>query len=522
MIMRGKAQMIGLMLFALVVTSIIALFFWLQSPGGGALAGKYLDEGTRRIVYELFQDPARVELSQIAWQVLLARPFFGGGPNNYSYVFSTFVKPEDYGVLFSSTWYDQAHNQVMNVLATMGIVGLLSYLALFVTVWWVLWSLGSRLRGNNKVITILLGLFFFAYFLQTLTAFDTIGPMIMLYLGLGLVYFLSKNSRYLIGKGIDEDGDEIPPHGDGHVTSTRMTSGGAGMIARVVGVVVAVVLAMIFINIVPYAKAKTGKRAIDVTLHDFDRGLKLYQRSLSGASFTHEDVRLQLAGHALMYQERMKTPSENKKQFLWIALTESEKSVEAHPWSLEYALPLLQLYRTYAEEYSDAVLVRADTLADRLAERYPQRRDVLYEQVLVAQMRSNYDKAETVAQKLIDLDPLRGESYWWAARIAIHGQNISYALDMVASAADHGYPIFKDGGLYLTLATNITEQKDVERALGMVEGGITNQPNTLDFRAARALLLLKSGKTREAQNDLDWLRERNEKFAKKIEELSGE
>jgi len=63
-----------------------------------------------------------------AWQ---DKPVFGWGPNNYFYAFNKFYRPEFLESGWGETWFDNAHNVIVNTLAVQGGVGILTYLGMF-------------------------------------------------------------------------------------------------------------------------------------------------------------------------------------------------------------------------------------------------------------------------------------------------------------------------------------------------------------------------------------------------------
>lgn len=499
-----RQRIISLSLLGTAIASIVGIFLWLQTANGTTWARAHIAPSLQRIIYDTFQDPARVELAHIAWQGFVSKPLFGWGPNNYSYVFSTYVKPHDFGILFPKLWYDAAHNQVMNILATTGIVGFIAFLLPWCAAWWLLWrKFWSSQHSYECIGYSIIGLSLFAYFLDNLTAFDTPGPLIVLYFIFALVTHITHT------------GDERAEGAIG--TPKKMGSVPLTLLIPLVGISVGA--AIILINVVQYARAQTAKKAVDSAIYDIDRGLQLYRRALSGLSFTHDDVRQQLIRSAAAYHEGFRVPSEKKKEYLLFAISEAEKSVNAHPLSLEYGLPLLYLYRFYAGEYSDATIFpKAERLAERLVTQYPRRRDVQHEKAIFAKMQGDYKTAQKTVQTIIDLDPRRGESYWWAAQIAVDDKRFADFFAMVDNARVRDYKIFEDGLIYVVVATTVNKD-NIERALKYVEESLQLTPNTLTFRAARAILLHRVGKLRQAQIDIDWVRKQDSAFAEQIGHL---
>lgn len=71
----------------------------------------------------------------IAWNVAVEswkqKPLFGWGFENFLYAFDTNFNPQSTEFSFYETWFDDAHNIILNTLATTGIIGLCAYLGLY-------------------------------------------------------------------------------------------------------------------------------------------------------------------------------------------------------------------------------------------------------------------------------------------------------------------------------------------------------------------------------------------------------
>ncbi len=89
---------------------------------------------------------ARLAAWDIAFDAVRERPVLGWGPCNYYYAFNRHFRPEllKYGI--EETWFDDAHCIPLNTMAVQGFVGLAAYLALYGTVFVVIW--GARARGG--------------------------------------------------------------------------------------------------------------------------------------------------------------------------------------------------------------------------------------------------------------------------------------------------------------------------------------------------------------------------------------
>ena len=141
-----------------------------------------------------------------AWKGFLERPIFGWGPENFSPVFDKFFNPNFYVPgQNSETWFDRAHSVFFDYLVETGILGLLAYIAMFVTFYW---QFVKRVYKNayhdhpehhRTLVTLRNGLIFvvpIAYLVQGIAIFDVLPMYISLFLFLGFsTYYFSVHKK---------------------------------------------------------------------------------------------------------------------------------------------------------------------------------------------------------------------------------------------------------------------------------------------------------------------------------------
>jgi O-antigen ligase/tetratricopeptide (TPR) repeat protein len=130
---------------------------------------------------------SRFSIWNMSWQAVKERPVLGWGPENYIVVFSKYYQSE---MWVQEPWFDRSHNIVFDWLINAGILGLLSYLAIF---FFALRELYKNFK--NKKITFEIGLLilgiFVAYFFQNLFVFDNVATYISFFAILAWIYSVS-------------------------------------------------------------------------------------------------------------------------------------------------------------------------------------------------------------------------------------------------------------------------------------------------------------------------------------------
>jgi O-antigen ligase len=115
-------------------------------------------------------------------------PWLGVGFGNYAVIFDKYFNAKFYDYSRSETYFDRAHNNLIDIASTSGLVGLLAYLSIFVAVAIYIVRLIKKDRLNYEPI-IIIGLFA-AYFIQNLAIFDSLVTYMGLMISLAFVYFL--------------------------------------------------------------------------------------------------------------------------------------------------------------------------------------------------------------------------------------------------------------------------------------------------------------------------------------------
>jgi hypothetical protein len=142
-----------------------------------------------------------------AWKGFLERPILGWGPENFSPVFDKFFNPQFYVPgANSETWFDRAHSIFFDYLAETGILGLLSYLAIFVTFCWEFVKKIHKSAIHNSqedhrftLNALKNGLLFalpVAYLVQGIAIFDVLPMYVSLFLFLAFsTYYFSAHKK---------------------------------------------------------------------------------------------------------------------------------------------------------------------------------------------------------------------------------------------------------------------------------------------------------------------------------------
>ena len=180
-----KLRIFGKTLLFIFAISVLILLTLIFIPGN-FVHQKFI-EVTRR---------ARFINWEMAQKAFLERPILGWGLENYTIVFPKFFNPcfflPECG---GEIWFDRSHNIIFDTLVTSGIIGLISYLALFVSFFYIL---GKSYFKEKTISFWTFGIFstlVISYFVQNLTVFDMPTSLMLFLLVLGFGAFLKNLKR---------------------------------------------------------------------------------------------------------------------------------------------------------------------------------------------------------------------------------------------------------------------------------------------------------------------------------------
>lgn len=117
----------------------------------------------------------------IAWEGFLQRPITGWGLDDFHILFNRLYNPQSLRAGYAETWFDRAHNTVLDVVSMTGLIGLVTFAAIWVVLYVTV--IKARRKGYIDIPTtaVLLGLPA-GYFLQNLFVFDHPAAFSMSYL----------------------------------------------------------------------------------------------------------------------------------------------------------------------------------------------------------------------------------------------------------------------------------------------------------------------------------------------------
>lgn len=283
----------------------------------------------------------------ISWRGALAdfkgHWLLGVGHGNYSEIFDKHFTPDFFDYTRVETYFDRAHNNVIDIASTTGVVGISTYLLIFVFLGIYLIRAYRAGRLNSLEFT-LISCLLIAYFVQNLAVFDSLVTYVAFMILLGYIHFLTNtkeekgNTQSLISEKPDR----------GLINPEIYTLFGAGLV---------MFLVIWNYNILPtkmLQKTIDGQRAFGA--RNFALAIDEYREALKYDTPLDRDSRFTLVRSAIQNYYMMQSMSqEERNEDIEYVIEQAEINVELSPFDTLLQMQLARSTDMAARYHSDPV-----------------------------------------------------------------------------------------------------------------------------------------------------------------------
>lgn len=445
----------------------------------------------QKTIAKIQQEPtfkSRLILSQIALKGWQERPWLGWGPENFNIVFSKYFDPrlflKEYG---GQHWFDRAHNIILDTLVETGIIGLLSYLAIFVFCVFLLFR--NFLRTQNRkesIFSLGMAILLLSYFAQNLLVFDMIGTYIMFFLSLAFINFLVT--------------PEKEKRKTGEVQLFHKFLRGFLLVI----VIVIVIVTLYWGNAKPGLASYYTLQGIAVPL---DKAGFHFQKAFLLSSVSKTEVPEQFARKIFRTQLRTERDKAILEKTFPLAINLMEKVVRERPLDLRLHLALGELYyRFYLFNQEKEYLEKAEDILRRAAVLSPKNQQVFWQLSQVKLLREDKEVALSLLKKAIALEPRLALSHWYLAKTHSQFKDFSQAKEKLLEAENLGYDWRANPLDFQEVIKIYQGLGDYEKVISLSQQGLKIWPKNIGLW----LTLIKSyenlGQEEKAQETLNLLK----------------
>jgi len=368
---------------------------------------------------------SRLYSAQTAFKAFLEKPWFGWGPENYQPAYIKYFNPNVIKYLPSDFFFDRAHNKPMEVLATTGIFGFTSYLAIFACAFLILYKKQQKdsnwFLGSLALIGGIIG-----YFVQNIFIFDFHESYLMFFLILSFIDSFSEKKT----KGTIVQAKESPVDFSKDLLKSFV----------IIGCFCLVIFSLTFFVIKPYFVSLEIIRTLkEIRLNQPDLAYNSLKKIFLSPSFLKEDAIIASAKVIADYSNQLK--KEDLAKIVDLLVKEADEILEKYPEKY-----LLLVYKGRLEEISTNwdkknYLKAEETFkkAVSLAPFFPQPR-IFYIKLLLES--GETEKAKTQIEEILKLNPDIPEINYFSYIILESEGKKEEALNYLVKAIEGGIQIF--------------------------------------------------------------------------------
>lgn len=450
---------------AIVAILIVIGGFWAIKDSNFVLSSPVLSRfSTISLSESAIKAQGRYFVWPMAIQGFQERPILGWGQENFNYVFNEHYNPQMYN---HEQWFDRTHNVILDWLIAGGLLGLLSYLGLFVALLYYVFR--SSLPTTEKAV--ITGLIV-GYTFHNLFVFDNL---------ISYIFFFSLLA-YVQGV---------------HATKNKQTFGfinnlgNQKTLAQAVSVVV--LIGMIFVVYSANIKPIIANRALidsfvttSGNLHeDLDDYERVFDKNTFGSAEASEQLLLNVDK---FYGDQV--PQDVRQRFANLAIKEIGNQHNRVPNDARYAMFFGSLYSRLGD-YASAV-----PFLEKAVELSPRKQSMYFELGSTYLAAGDTEKALQAFKTAYDFAPEYQEAQFGYASAAIIANNITLANEILAKIPEE--KVAFDPRIFNAYVV----AKRMPQAISILNTRIKLEPNNPQHHLLLAAVYLNDGQRAKAIQEI--------------------
>jgi O-antigen ligase/TPR repeat protein len=493
----------GLVLFALLITAV-----WLGKGHSFVQKITWLSR-----VSNISLKTPTIQTRLWSWESAIKgwkeRPILGWGPENFTFLHMKYFDSRHFTGLGSETIWDRAHNIILEMLSTMGIIGLLSYLFIFVSIFYLLITKLKKKKISNLdfgVITAML----IAYIGQNLFIFDTFANYFLFFIVMAYINYLGSKDDL----SQQQAAVQIPRAKEPSIFLCAIL------------LIVAMVMVFQF-NIKPAKAIYACTRGILAgRAGDTQKAFNYYKKALDYNSPQGAyDIRHKLATFAIQVIENQRQKGKNiDVNLLHYAIEMTKKNVENYP---QDTTPYLYIGRMHI------LLIDSEPeTAGKLAEEYigkalniNRKNPRIWYELGQAQLSlKKYEDGYNSFKEALNLNPKVATSYWFLGAAAFetgryNPSRYQEAVQYVEKAIQMGYDYKNSINDLMRLVYIYDKVGNYHKVVETYELALLEQPDNPQIHASLAVAYKAIGNYQRAREEALKSAEIDPKFKEEAEKF---
>lgn len=404
----------------------------------------------------------------------IKRFLFGWGPENFSIAYNKNYNPKYYQ--YEHTWFDRAHNKLLDVVVMYGVLGFLAYLALWVSFFWTVFR-----KKTFSFELVALGFFGAAYLVHLIFVFDQISTYIPYFGSMAFLVFLS-----VFENGAKEQNQN-------NKKEFRVTN---NALIYIVSFLLAVFFAvgLIWWTLYPYFQMKSYLELTQrKNVYEIEKNI---DSILFPYTYAQQDIR---TNFLQLISNNYTGGSEEKIERLFDkAIAAFEDLAKREPYNPRHFLVLGQAYDKKGKITSDPnFFAKAELFYRKAFQLVPKRQDVGYALGLNLAFQSKFDESTKLLKEVLEYNPDVPESHFYFGLVLyVSGEKkyneafdyISLVFDKLPLEENKGWMF----GIFSDLSKYFYKTRDAERLIKTLEMVKKIKPEDSEI-VNKAIDLVKKG-----------------------------
>ncbi len=306
-----------------------------------------------------------------AWK---EKPLFGWGPNNFYYAFNEHYNPQFLKFGWNETWFDNAHSVIFNTLTVQGMVGVATYLLIYIAACTLI-LVGVRRGVIRSQVGYISASFLVAHFVGLVTVFENPTSYLYFFVFVAFVAFSTRGVVLQKKKTVAEKEENVVVKKNSAIEHGSKVSTG---LAVTVGIVV---FLMVYITDIAPARANKATIAAIQKIYAGIADERLYDDALEFSSPHIDDIRNDISRTVASALPQLVQQGKGEQALMLFNETveELKKNQLLHPLDVRVHFVLSQLYEFgYQATQNPEFLVQSEVALRQAVYFSPKRQQFLY------------------------------------------------------------------------------------------------------------------------------------------------
>jgi len=481
---KNKLLKIGFIFFLIFIFAVV-LYVNLTPQVPNFLQNKIINNIVNRLSIKTISSEERFRAWQIVVKEIKDRPLLGWGPENLAAGFDKFYDPK----IVWSPWWDRAHNVFLDIGAQAGILGVLSYLSLFIILFWQLHKIkNTKLLHpeyqNTQIIITGLQATLVSYLVANFFSFDCFSTYLIFFFIIAYILHLTPQ-----GESKQQPAPQKIPSIKSYILNII-----SGMI---------LIIFLWQYNFVPLQiNANINTANFMAKQGKCEGALFLMEKNLPKRSFLDSFLRLRYVDNIRICSPYNREKNLEYTQKAFSALKEAVKfqPLFTRAWIYLGSFATILANNEQNPQIKNNLIEEARSYFEKAKKLSPLHTEIIIEEAKIDEAGGNYQKMLQRAENCLNINPNSGDCYWIKSLAEIYLGNLTAAEESQKLAEKWGFERHRSSALRQLLSA-YTYAKEYKKLAQTYEELILKEPEVAQYHASLAFTYSIIGEYEKARKE---------------------